>query len=246
MADANTNNEQSGTYETSVENFLGTLKKSFKKKHDLFTQSRAREATGSHPSQIKKWIPTLVQQRKLREVSAYFLGCSLTEPIVFPSDVGPVAVCPTCNSELLWPPVTREVVCETCKVRYVDDGNGHWKYQPQVELIEDGVWCVESFSHPTKYYTVDTFEKSCTCPDYSFRSTYCKHLKQVDETIASIQSAYMDAIAVGRAHGVSAEQGLMMAMEIANGIKQPRNLLEQSSLYMRFQGLVRAMKTREK
>jgi len=40
-------------------------------------------------------------------------------------------------------------------------------------------FCVQSSDH-RKLYDVDTELKTCTCPDYSFRSIRCKHLIAVE------------------------------------------------------------------
>ena len=48
-----------------------------------------------------------------------------------------------------------------------------------------------SFTDPSKFYTVDTFEKSCTCPNHVFRKAYCKHMKKVDDIVASIKRVWI-------------------------------------------------------
>lgn len=178
MVNVNAYDKKSGTYDASVKNFLGMLKKSFKKRRDLFTLSRARKVTGGHPSQIRKWIPELVEQHKLRKVDAYFLGCSLTKPIVLSFDFGQVAICPTCNSELLWPPEDDEFVCD-CGVEYIEDENGTWRHEPRIKFLAGGVFSVESFTTPGTFYTVDVTRRSCTCSHHLFRGAYCKHMKRV-------------------------------------------------------------------
>jgi hypothetical protein len=41
-------------------------------------------------------------------------------------------------------------------------------------------FCVQSSSDHRKLYDVDTESKTCTCPDFSFRSIRCKHLIAVE------------------------------------------------------------------
>ena len=116
------------------------LKAKFKKRKDLFTQSRACEVTGSHPHQIKKWLEEWVQHGKVRKVTAYFFGCRLDELIVQDFNFGEVAICPVCNSEIPWPPsYSRGIVCANCGAEYIkhvlSDPNPFPLLYPEARII---------------------------------------------------------------------------------------------------------------
>ena len=44
---------------------------------------------------------------------------------------------------------------------------------PQVELVGE----YRAVAHGTKDYTLDLLARTCSCPDYRYRSRLCKHLK---------------------------------------------------------------------
>lgn len=114
-------------YRTSIEKFEEKLKNAFPKRQGLFTQSMARKVTGSHPHQLKKWLPEIVRQGKLRKANAYFFGCHPNELIVQDFGFGEVVICPACNSELPGlPEDVSKVVCENCGVEYVKGENDKW------------------------------------------------------------------------------------------------------------------------
>ncbi|MEM2170013.1 MAG: SWIM zinc finger family protein [Candidatus Bathyarchaeia archaeon] len=50
-----------------------------------------------------------------------------------------------------------------------------------VRVLEPGLLEVESCSQKGKFYVVDRFAKTCTCPDFKFRGRKCKHLAFVEE-----------------------------------------------------------------
>lgn len=111
-----------------MKKFEKKLEKTFDKKKDLFTQSRALKKTGSHPHQIKKWLPEMVRLHKLRKVNAYFLGCSPNELIVQDFGFGDVVICPKCNSEILCLlKGLSKVVCEKCGAEYDKDEKYRWR-----------------------------------------------------------------------------------------------------------------------
>jgi hypothetical protein len=49
-----------------------------------------------------------------------------------------------------------------------------------VKILAVGLYQVESFSTPGKWYIVDRLERSCTCECFR-RAGWCKHLKYVFE-----------------------------------------------------------------
>ena len=50
-----------------------------------------------------------------------------------------------------------------------------------VRVLEPGLIQVQSFSNPEKWYVVDRFAKTCSCPDFRFRGRKCKHIQFVEE-----------------------------------------------------------------
>lgn len=110
-------------YPAPKRRFEEKLREKFGKKVP-FTQSKAREVTGSHPEQIKKWISEMVEERKLRPVTAYLFGCPQDKLLIANlGRLGVVAICIECNSEAPWPPEDPNVlVCPDCDAVYVRDG----------------------------------------------------------------------------------------------------------------------------
>lgn len=49
----------------------------------------------------------------------------------------------------------------------------------------ENVFEVRSASKSDKFYTVDADIKTCTCPDFSFRSVKCKHILAAEFAFAS-------------------------------------------------------------
>jgi len=174
-----------GIYPKSFRDFEKDLKKNFKKKRELISLKRIREATGKHPEQIKKYLSAMEELGRIRKCPAYFLGCSITELIVVDFGFGDMALCPTCNSEILLPSEGDEVVCD-CGIHYVRQFSSRWVYKPRIRYLGEGEWEVESFSAPGEFYTVSTFERSCSCPHHLYRGAYCKHMKQIASLVASL------------------------------------------------------------
>jgi len=50
-----------------------------------------------------------------------------------------------------------------------------------VRVLEPGLLQVQSFSNPEKWYVVDRFAKTCSCPDHKYRGRVCKHLRLIEE-----------------------------------------------------------------
>ncbi|MCL2287948.1 MAG: SWIM zinc finger family protein [Candidatus Bathyarchaeota archaeon] len=164
---------------------MKTLKKSFKKKEDLFSQTRIRDKTGKNPEVIKRYIPALVELNILRKCDAYYLGCPLDQLIHVNFGFGDLLFCPTCNTEILPSSEDEELVCD-CGIHYVKCDTYKWIYQPRVCYSGEGVWVLESFSSPNEFYTVQPFDGVCSCAHHNYRGAYCKHLKKNVEVIANI------------------------------------------------------------
>src|SRR4030067_2046188 len=95
--------DKHGIYPESFKVFEKELRRKFKKKKELISLTRIRKATGEHPDKIKKYLSAMVDLRRIRRCDAYFLGCSLTELIMVDFGFGDMAVCPTCNHDILLP-----------------------------------------------------------------------------------------------------------------------------------------------
>ena len=54
-------------------------------------------------------------------------------------------------------------------------------YSPTIKINKnvEGLYEVESFSQPRKFYEVDSIRKRCTCPAYTYNH-YCKHLQLIE------------------------------------------------------------------
>ena len=48
------------------------------------------------------------------------------------------------------------------------------------QLSEPGLFEVESQKENGKFYTVDTLERTCSCPHHRYTSAFCKHLKAAE------------------------------------------------------------------
>jgi very-short-patch-repair endonuclease len=173
-----------GIYPESFKAFEKDLCKEFKKKKDLINLTRIRQATGKHPDLIKKYLSAMVDLHRIRRCDAYFLGCSQTELIMVDFGFGSMAVCPTCNDEIVLPFKEGHVICD-CGVRYVERAPSIWTYEPRVNYLGDGTWRLESFSVPGKFYIVNPFERTCSCCHHHFRRAYCKHMKKVASLIVN-------------------------------------------------------------
>jgi hypothetical protein len=173
-----------GIYPESFKAFEKDLRRKFKKKKDLISLTRIRQATGRHPDLIKKYISAMVELHRIRHCPAYFFGCSQTELILVNFGFGDMAVCPTCSHDILLPSTSGQVICD-CGVHYVERAPSKWTYEPRVTFLENGTWRLESFSVPGKFYLVHPFERSCSCCHHHFRGAYCKHMKKVASLVAS-------------------------------------------------------------
>lgn len=121
--------KKQGIHPKSFKDFERELKRNFPKRRELITLTRIREATGKNPEQIKKYLRAMEQLHRIRRCPAYYLGCPTTELIVADFGFGSMALCPTCDSEILLPPGSSEVVCD-CGVRYVKRPPSTWTYEP--------------------------------------------------------------------------------------------------------------------
>jgi hypothetical protein len=173
-----------GIYPESFMAFEKELRKNFQKKKELFSLTGIRQATRKHPDQIKKYLSAMVDLHKIRQCPAYFLGCSQTELIMVDFGFGSMAVCPTCNHEILLPSKDGLVICD-CGVHYVERAPSKWTYEPRVNYLSDGTWRLESFSVPGKFYLVNPFARSCSCYHHHYRGAYCKHMKRAASLVAS-------------------------------------------------------------
>jgi hypothetical protein len=173
-----------GIYPESFMAFEKDLRKNFQKKKELFSLTGIRQATGKHPDQIKKYLSAMVDLHKIRQCPAYFLGCSQTEIIMVDFGFGEIALCPTCNHEIVLPSKGGQVICD-CGVHYFERAPSKWTYEPRVNYLGDGTWRLESFSVPGKFYMVNPFARNCSCCHHHYRGAYCKHLKQIASLIAS-------------------------------------------------------------
>ncbi len=129
-----------------------------------------------HPDQLKKYLAAAIELHKIRRCDAYFLGCSPTELIMIDFGFGEMAICPNCNHDVLLPN-EGSIVCN-CGIHYVNCAPSRWIYEPQVIFQGRGEWRIESFSTPGQFYTVNPFERECSCPHHVYRAEYCKHLKK--------------------------------------------------------------------
>jgi predicted nucleic acid-binding Zn finger protein len=180
-----------GIYPEPFKAFEKDLRKEFKKKKDLINLTRIRQATGKHPDLIKKYLSAMVELHRIRRCDAYFLGCSQTELIMVDFGFGSMAVCPTCNHEIVLPSKGGPVICD-CGVQYVERAPSKWTYEPRVKYLGDGTWRLESFSVPGKFYTVKPFARNCSCCHHHYRGAYCKHMKKVASLIASTVFSVID------------------------------------------------------
>jgi hypothetical protein len=48
------------------------------------------------------------------------------------------------------------------------------------KLEETNLFEVQSQRRPDQYYTVDTLERTCSCPHYRYTGTFCKHLRAAE------------------------------------------------------------------
>jgi len=176
--------KKQGIRPESFKDFEREMKRNFQKKRELISLTRIREATGRHPEQIKKYLSAMVELHRIRTCDAYFLGCPLTELIVVNFGFGDMALCPTCDHEVLLPSEGGEVVCD-CGVHYVKRAPSRWVYEPRLRHLDRGEWELESLSTPGEFYTVNIFERSCSCPHYHYRGAYCKHMKKTAGLVAT-------------------------------------------------------------
>jgi hypothetical protein len=172
-------------YPDSYSKFNQSLKKNFRKREDLLSQTRIQEATGQHPQTLKKYLDAAVELGDVRQCQAYFLGCSPYELILANFGFGDILFCPSCNKEVLLPSEGNELACN-CGIHYIKRDTAKWIYQPQMKYLGDRSWKIESFSCPGEFYVVRPFEGFCSCSHNSYHNAYCKHLKQVTEVIANI------------------------------------------------------------
>ena len=175
-----------GIYPESYRSFTRSLKTSFKKREDLLSQTKIRDATGQHPETLRKYLDAAVELGDLRPYQGYFIGCSPYELIVTKFGNGNRLSCPTCNEEVLPPSEGDELVCE-CGIHYIKQDTGKWVYKPRIEYLGAASWKIESLTHPSEeFYEVRPFEDYCSCPHHTTRGAYCKHLKQVTDIVANI------------------------------------------------------------
>jgi hypothetical protein len=67
---------------------------------------------------------------------------------------------------------------------------GSCVYSPTIKISESkrGVYEVESFSEPGRFYEVNLKQNWCSCPDHLYNSSHCKHLKAVERINDSFHS----------------------------------------------------------
>ena len=107
-----------GIYPEPFRDFEKSLKKSFRKRKDLFSRTRIREKTGKHPELIKKYLPAMLELHKVRKCEAYYLGCPPDELIKVNFGFGDIMFCPSCNTEILLPSDGDELICD-CGIHYI-------------------------------------------------------------------------------------------------------------------------------
>jgi hypothetical protein len=61
---------------------------------------------------------------------------------------------------------------------------------PTIRISESksGVYEVESFSEPGKFYEVNLAQNWCSCPNHLYNSSHCKHLRAVEKINESFHS----------------------------------------------------------
>lgn len=179
--------KEHGIYPESYRGFKRSLKKNFRKRKDLLSKTRIREATGQRPEVVEKYLKAAVELGDIRTCDAFYLGCPLLELITADFGHGQVTFCPTCNKEVILPLSDTELVCE-CGIHYVKQDT-KWVYKPRIEYLGNASWRLESLTHPDQeFYEVRPFDDYCSCPHHSVRGAHCKHLTQVTELVANIIS----------------------------------------------------------
>jgi hypothetical protein len=175
--------DKHGIYSDSFRAFEKELKANFVKRQDLFTATRLRQITGRHPAQIKNYVEAAVELKIIHPVPAYYRGCPLTKLIIVNSLIGTIAICPSCNSEIIFSE-GQHIVCD-CGINYVKH-ESEWLYEPRSTYEGKGVWKLESLSIPGDFYTINLFDEECSCYRREKLGVYCKHLKKAARLTAII------------------------------------------------------------